>query len=545
MASATPPEDHRTFASRIIALCVTVLAVALLVKSFVLEVHYVPTESMEPTIIGRQTLGDRVLVGRSFLGGASTERFDLVVFQYPLSRQVRFVKRLVGMPGEHLEIHGGDVWTRPLTDEAAPLAIARKPHALQRRLFDARPCTEAVAGAESLMRSWTHGTGADVAVAGDTVRLAAGADGPPIRVALRVRPTAVRQDPWAASRRERRDEALVRVPVSDLRLQAEIHGESGPTFLELTDGHPGAGPIRLQLADGRLTLDAGGRDGQREAVLVRDGLARDVWHPLALENVDDQIRVTLDDEVLVEIPYRGVATPARAGSAAFGVLTGTARVRGPLVGSDLHWISAIDSPGGGGPAVFEVPDEHVLLLGDNSANSEDGRGWRAVAIRTRHDGRVHLGDVRGLSDESFETMATSLLPPTNPRVAGPPLAPGMPLAEEDADRVHLFRDLMGREMRLAPGSWDLLDASRLAPAGSPELLAWHGRIIESEDDPRIAVPAVSTRLLVGLSHGGSTIAGFATPMHFAHLDDLIGRPWLALRRQPDGGAWLPSFRVLR
>ncbi|HEY3391566.1 MAG TPA: signal peptidase I [Lacipirellulaceae bacterium] len=50
--------------------------------------------------------GDRILVCKPI----SPRRWDMIVFRYPADPTVNYVMRLVGMPGEKLEIRDGAVW---------------------------------------------------------------------------------------------------------------------------------------------------------------------------------------------------------------------------------------------------------------------------------------------------------------------------------------------------------------------------------------------------------------------------------------------------
>jgi len=50
--------------------------------------------------------GDRILVEKI----SQPRRWDLMVFRYPEDRKVNYIKRLVGMPGETVEIADGDVF---------------------------------------------------------------------------------------------------------------------------------------------------------------------------------------------------------------------------------------------------------------------------------------------------------------------------------------------------------------------------------------------------------------------------------------------------
>lgn len=70
--------------------------------------------------------GDRILVGKFVYELGDPERWDVVVFKFPGDAKTNYIKRLVGLENEEVEIRYGDIYTRPVdTDE--PLRIARKP----------------------------------------------------------------------------------------------------------------------------------------------------------------------------------------------------------------------------------------------------------------------------------------------------------------------------------------------------------------------------------------------------------------------------------
>ncbi|MGE3822190.1 MAG: S26 family signal peptidase, partial [Isosphaeraceae bacterium] len=70
--------------------------------------------------------GDRIYVIKTplnlplvpALGEAVLERWDVAVFKLPEEPDVRYIKRLVGMPNEVLRIQSGDVWVRPRGSDA-------------------------------------------------------------------------------------------------------------------------------------------------------------------------------------------------------------------------------------------------------------------------------------------------------------------------------------------------------------------------------------------------------------------------------------------
>jgi signal peptidase I len=42
--------------------------------------------------------------------GETIARGDIVVFRSPMDRSKSYIKRVIGLPGDRIEIHGGEVW---------------------------------------------------------------------------------------------------------------------------------------------------------------------------------------------------------------------------------------------------------------------------------------------------------------------------------------------------------------------------------------------------------------------------------------------------
>jgi signal peptidase I len=169
-------EGHRDTVEAI----VVAFILALVVRGFEAQAFVIPTGSMAPTLMGRhkelacpqcgftysvnasqeaeprsapQTVysglcvncryhamqlnelpsykGDRILVmmlpyDLPFLPGSGPpERWDVVVFRYPEEPEVSYIKRLVGLPGETIRIHHGDVFVKTAGSEK--FTQARKP----------------------------------------------------------------------------------------------------------------------------------------------------------------------------------------------------------------------------------------------------------------------------------------------------------------------------------------------------------------------------------------------------------------------------------
>lgn len=63
--------------------------------------------------------GDRILVSKFAYALGDPKRWDVAVFKYPGNPKQNYIKRIVGLPGETLMIHHGDVYARPLSPEEA------------------------------------------------------------------------------------------------------------------------------------------------------------------------------------------------------------------------------------------------------------------------------------------------------------------------------------------------------------------------------------------------------------------------------------------
>lgn len=85
---------------------VIALIIAILLKSFVFANCVVPTGSMLETI----QEGDRVIASRLDYTFGEPDRFDIAVFKYPDDETQYFVKRVIGLPGETVQILDGTVY---------------------------------------------------------------------------------------------------------------------------------------------------------------------------------------------------------------------------------------------------------------------------------------------------------------------------------------------------------------------------------------------------------------------------------------------------
>jgi signal peptidase I len=76
------------------------------VRPFVLEAFYIPSESMVPTLL----VGDRVFVNKFVYRFSEPQRGDIVVFQSVEGGDEDLIKRVVGLPGDHVAVYNGELF---------------------------------------------------------------------------------------------------------------------------------------------------------------------------------------------------------------------------------------------------------------------------------------------------------------------------------------------------------------------------------------------------------------------------------------------------
>lgn len=101
-----------------VAVIAGAVVVALLVRTFLFTTFWIPTGSMEPTLMGSPRK-DRVIVNRLSYKLHDVNRGDIVVFDVPDGEPVmsvegqqvnELIKRVVGLPGETVTLRDGRVY---------------------------------------------------------------------------------------------------------------------------------------------------------------------------------------------------------------------------------------------------------------------------------------------------------------------------------------------------------------------------------------------------------------------------------------------------
>ena len=103
-----------------IKMIIFVLIFVLVVNNFLIINAKIPSPSMENTIM----TGDRIFGNRLAYVLGDPQRFDIVIFRYPDDESQLFIKRIIGLPGETVEITDGKVYIdgseTPLDDSFTP-----------------------------------------------------------------------------------------------------------------------------------------------------------------------------------------------------------------------------------------------------------------------------------------------------------------------------------------------------------------------------------------------------------------------------------------
>ncbi len=388
------------------------VALLLLLKFFVADVYRVDSGSMRPTIFGGRDRADGeedtehvlVLYDRAL----EPERFDLVVIRSPDGSQP-LVKRVCGLPGEHLMIRDGDLFIErarlpPDAPRPAPVPVYDDRYLEPERFFERRRDGSA------------RREGGEWVVDGSAQ--------PPGSM-LRYHP-ALRDD--YLDRRHRRVPGVIDVNDAELELEFRIEApleaqklrfqllEQGDLFeVELaarsaagrsegvrTSGTRAQGNASLRL----VRRDAGKQPEKRDPVsddlvaqeptLVEVPVELEVgrWYQLAFSNIDNHLRVRCAGLALdLGCSYeenRPWPTPLPAGHKSlgwrvcFGAEAGRARFRAVRILRDLHYTDDGSFAVGSHPenphrpAPMSLGPDDYFLLGDNSAASTDSRHFGSV-----------------------------------------------------------------------------------------------------------------------------------------------------------------------
>jgi signal peptidase I len=131
-SAGTPPERVREpIAVEYARSFFPVIILVLVIRSFLFEPFRIPSDSMMPTLfdgdfifVSKYSYGLRLPVTNTLLLPTGTpQRGDVIVFRLPPNPKVNYIKRLVGLPGDHIRVDENNqlyVNDKPMPQERGP-----------------------------------------------------------------------------------------------------------------------------------------------------------------------------------------------------------------------------------------------------------------------------------------------------------------------------------------------------------------------------------------------------------------------------------------
>ncbi len=344
--------------------------------------------------------GDRILVLKYMYDLFEPQRWDVVVFKYPNDPSQNYIKRLAGLPGEKIEIIGGDLY---VNDRIAPPKPDRAQESLWMPVGDTRYegpghrgrwHPSASSGAAPPVTEWPVTLSPSD---GDSVWLEYH------HIDAHGQPDAIR-DVYAYNMLAARNDG--QNVVTDLRLRADVTLEPGAVVevvLTARDDEfrfvfpaSGSGQKTRILRNGQLVAEGpadvapSGREVCLEAANVDHGLVLKVDGRRVMDLNGDG-RLNEQDNVAYDVPSRSRAwdrSEAEASGVRIGVRGGAAAVARLRVDRDVYYT---DDRGTAAPRhgrgvesdPCRLAADEFFVLGDNSPNSQDSRRWDHEPVVSR------------------------------------------------------------------------------------------------------------------------------------------------------------------
>ena len=315
--------------------------------------------------------GDRILVLKALYQFVEPRRWDVVVFKNPVDPRENYIKRMIGLPGETVEIIDGDIYIGG--------QIVRKPQHVQEELFmpvflnDYQGLPEHDGPGPGFVTdagsAWDMGTATPSVLALDT---------PADDV------HTLRFDPGPPGYKTKygyngHTMNLSQPECSDLMVQFYVVAEAQQGRIGAEISKYGRTYRATVMFDGRMMIQEIGRDdttllAKAAASAPQSGKAR--WFRFA--NVDHQLILTWGQEELRHDMGRAadaMGDPDRRKSPGVGILgSGRMQLLHAGVWRDTHYTTA-GSLRARENEPFKLNNEEYFVCGDNSPNSLDARMW--------------------------------------------------------------------------------------------------------------------------------------------------------------------------
>lgn len=371
--------------------------------------------------------GDRLLVGKFIYDFDPPKRWDVVVFKFPEDAKINYIKRLVGLPGESLQVRFGDIYIGPLGSHAIrTFQIERKPadkiQAMLQEVYDNDYQSRDLisSGFPDRWQAWAaQPSDADWKTSEDRRSFTTtGAN--PTETWLRYQHFLPGFDDWKRAEAQLPPEnprgrliddfyaynaqISLGVPpdrgppnwVGDLAVDCYLTPEKaqGVVVLELIR----AGrkfQCRLDLAAGTAELSISGEQGYKRTAKNVADFAHP--HTVAFANVDAQLMLWIDDQVVDfgestayesplsvrpvdDTPVPGADQATDLSPVGIASLGAAVKIEHLRIRRDVFYTPAKNGGGNGGlnEEVHDLGPDQFFMLGDNSPGSLDSRYWKTV-----------------------------------------------------------------------------------------------------------------------------------------------------------------------
>jgi signal peptidase I len=143
MASRTKPKQEESLYSLIVGVIIPAVLIMLVIRTLLFQPVNIPSGSMKNTLL----VGDFLLISKFSYGyshfsiplspplfsgrifGSKPNRGDIIVFRHPTEAGEDLIKRLIGLPGERIQVLGGVVHINdvPVKREQLPNYVGEDP----------------------------------------------------------------------------------------------------------------------------------------------------------------------------------------------------------------------------------------------------------------------------------------------------------------------------------------------------------------------------------------------------------------------------------
>jgi signal peptidase I len=140
-----PPLNAREELSEFFRTAVIAVVLALMIRSLLYEPFNIPSGSMKPTL----EIGDYLFVNKPAYGyskysfpfgiapiagriwSGEPQRGDVVVFKLPSNTGIDYIKRVIGLPGDKIQVRGGRLYINGVIVPREPLGIVKQKNDLE------------------------------------------------------------------------------------------------------------------------------------------------------------------------------------------------------------------------------------------------------------------------------------------------------------------------------------------------------------------------------------------------------------------------------